>query len=232
MAENKIKAVLFDLDMTLLDLFTPKDEAIKAALSAMFDAGLDMDKEEAFIKLKKEYNKDFEGPLVISNFLNNVKQYHPKILAAAINSYRTTKAGLLKPYPEVIDTLTKLKATGLKLAIVTDAPVLKAYRRLDSVGVTEFFDIVVTVTDTGKKKPSPEPFTEALKRLNLTKEEVIHVGDWPERDIKGANEFGMISVHAKYGDIFSNSSYKGKADFEIESFSQLLGVIHTINQKA
>ena len=66
------------------------------------------------------------------------------------------------------NTLTKLKAKGLKLAIVTDAPILKAYRRLDSVGVTEFFDVVVTSTDTGKKKPSPEPFNEALKRLNLT----------------------------------------------------------------
>ena len=232
MTENKIKAVLFDLDMTLLDLFTPKDEAIKAALNAMMDAGLDMGKEEAFNKLKQEYYKDFEGPLVISNFLRNINQYHPKILAAAINSYRTSKAELLKPYPEVIDTLTKLKAKGLKLAIVTDAPILKAYRRLDSVGVTEFFDVVVTTTDTGKKKPSPEPFNEALKRLNLTKEEAVHVGDWPERDIKGANELGMLSVHAKYGDIFSDSSYKGKADYELDSFSELLGVVHTINQKA
>ena len=232
MSENKIKAVLFDLDMTLLDLFTAKNEAIDAAIQAMINAGLDMDKEEALEKLTKEYFKDFEGPLVISNFLKNNNQYHPRILASAINSYRKTKAELLKPYPEVIKTLKELKSMGLKLAIVTDAPVLKAFKRLDAVGVVEFFDEIVTFDDTGQKKPAPEPFKEALKRLNASTEEAIHVGDWPERDIAGANGVGMASVHAKYGDKLSDSSFEGKADFEIESFDEIIGVIHTINQKA
>ena len=232
MPENKIKAVLFDLDMNLLDLFTAKNEAIDIAIQAMINAGLEMEREEALEKLKKEYFKDFEGSQVISNFLKNNDKYHPKILAAAINSYRKTKSELLKPYPEVIETLKELKSMNLKLAIVTDAPILKAFRRLDAVGVVDFFDEIVTFDDTGQKKPAPEPFKEALKRLNLSTEEAIHVGDWPERDVLGANGIGMISVHAKYGNKLSDSSFKGAADFEIESFGEIIGVIHSINQKA
>ena len=233
MAEQKIKAILFDLDMTLADLMTAKTSAIDSAINAMIDAGLKMEKDIAYEELKKEYFEDFEGRSVMSNFLKNQDEKNPRILAAGINAYRKTKEELLKPYPEVIETLKKLKSKGLKLAVVTDAPSLKAHRRLDAIGVIDFFDVIISTDDTnGKKKPSPEPFMEALKRLNISAEEALHVGDWPERDIKGAKNVGLGSIHAKYGNILSDGSYKEKADFEIESFEQILGIIYSINQKA
>tara|TARA_Y100000310_G_scaffold343661_1_gene452327 strand:+ start:1881 stop:2579 length:699 start_codon:yes stop_codon:yes gene_type:complete len=231
MSQKKIKAVLLDLDMTLMDYMTAKTESVDAAVEAMIKAGLVMAKEEAYEKLKQEYFQDFEGPHVITNFLKNSNQDNPRILAAGINAYRKKRIGLMKPYPEVVETLQELKSKGYKLAIVSDAPELKAYRRLDDLGIVGIFDEVVTYTDTGKKKPSPEPFEKALNSLSVKPEEAIHVGDWPERDVEGANAMGMVSVHAKYGHKFPPTEHKCNADFTINNFKEILGVLFKLNQK-
>ncbi len=79
MTQQKIKAVLFDLDMTLADLMTAKTSAIDSAISAMINAGLKMEKDAAYEELKKEYFKDFEGRSVITNFLKNQMEENPRI---------------------------------------------------------------------------------------------------------------------------------------------------------
>ena len=129
------------------------------------------------------------------------------------------KLKYLKPYPGVKKTLKKLKKMGLKLAIITDAPRLKAYQRLDAMKLVDCFDIVVGKEDTGRLKPSTFPFKKALKLLNVKPEEALHVGDWPDKDILGAKKVGMRTCFARHG-------YLGKgkvvmADFKIRKFNEL-----------
>ena len=61
------------------------------------------------------------------------------------------------------------------------------------------FDEVVTFDDTGFHKPAKEPFKKIKKLLNVDFSDCLMVGDWPERDIKGANQLGMKTAYAKYG---------------------------------
>ena len=89
------------------------------------------------------------------------------------------------------------------------------------------FDTVVTLHEKGIHKPSPEPFKQAMKDLDVSPNETIMVGDWPERDIKGANEVGMKTAFAKYGDTF-NTKNSG-ADFELKDISDLINIIQNIN---
>lgn len=230
----KIKAVLFDLEMTLFDAESHKKRSVELAVQSMINAGLKMEKEEAEKLLWKEYKKIFHGSQVISDFLKNNNQFDPLILEAGIEGYRKIWVGETKPFLKVKETLNKLKSLGLRLAIITDAPVKKALKRLEALDLSEFFEEVIgpkEFDDNLPRKPSPEPFLKALNQMGLTPEEAIYVGDWLERDIKGANNAGIISVYAKYGDIMSDNSYKGKPDYEINAFNELLGVIHTINQK-
>ena len=86
-----IKAILFDLDMTLIDFLKLKRFGSKAAVSAMVKAGLEMDKEKAQEELYKFYLTDIEGDKVFENFLKKHNQYSDRICAAGVNAYLKEK---------------------------------------------------------------------------------------------------------------------------------------------
>ena len=220
-----IRAITFDLDMTLIDFMKLKKLGSNAAARAMVKAGLKTPVKKCQQDLFKHYLTDIEGNTVFENFLHYKNSYSEKVLAAGINAYLKTKQYHLKTYPNVKETLLKLKKKGIKLAIVTDAPKLKAYMRLDAMGITDFFDIVVGYEDTQRHKPSKMPFRKALKLLKLKPSEVMHIGDWPERDIAGANSLGMKTCLANYGYKTHKMGKYVKPDFKIESFEELIGIM-------
>ncbi|MCK5283504.1 MAG: HAD-IA family hydrolase [Nanoarchaeota archaeon] len=226
-----IKAITFDLDMTLQDFMKFKVEGTKAAAKAMIKAGLNM----SLTKLNKElfdfYLTDMEGDKVFENFLKKKGIKSEKILAVAINAYLKSKLLHLRPYPCVRKILSLLKKRGFLLGIITDAPKLKAYQRLDSIGICDYFDFVVGFEDTNTRKPSAPPFKKALSILNLKANEVMHVGDWPERDIKGAQAIGMKTCLANYGYQVHKLGKYYKPDYKIDSFRELIGVIDIVGAK-
>jgi putative hydrolase of the HAD superfamily len=219
----KLKAVIFDLDNTLIDFLKMKREATKAAAYAMVGAGLKADRDQLAEELFCYYlNYDIESDDAFLKFLNErYGNVDYRVLAAAVNAYLREKALHLEPYPGVVKTLLELKKRGLKLAVITDGIRLKAWMRLNAAGLDKYFDIVVTFDDTGKKKPAKEPFMKALESLNVRSEECLMVGDWPERDMVGAKAIGMMTCWAKYG----SHVEAGIADFAIAKATELLGVI-------
>tara|TARA_Y100000310_G_scaffold345846_1_gene471204 strand:- start:82847 stop:83515 length:669 start_codon:yes stop_codon:yes gene_type:complete len=218
-----IKAVIFDLDNTLIDFMKFKRISCEAAINAMIDAGLDVNKDIAMDNLFNLYGiHGLEDPRIFQKFLlKTTNNLDYNILANGIVAYRKVRAGFLEPYPRVLEVLYKLKSKNLKLAIVSDAPRLKAYLRLASMKLTNFFDIVVTFEDTKTLKPSTKPFKVALKQLKLKPEQCLMVGDRPERDIKGAKKLGIKTCFARYGNIKVG---KVDSDFEINSIQEILEI--------
>lgn len=228
--KNNFRAVLFDLDMTLIDFMRMKKACCSAAITAMIDSGLKLDRKKAkdiLFKLYDTYGIEYQQ--IFQKFLQRtLGKVDYKILANAITAYRRTQAGFLHPYPHVRSTLLRLRERGIKLGVVSDAPKLKAWLRLAEMGLTDFFDVVVALDDTGELKPSRMPFRAALKKIRAKPEEVLFVGDNPERDIKGAKKVGMRTALAKYGQIpGAAGSGKGaaKADFELQDVSDLLSFV-------
>ena len=219
-----IKAVIFDLDNTLIDFMTMKRISCDSAISSMIAAGLNVSKEKATKELFALYDKyGLEEKTIFQKFLKKLtKKVDYKILASGIVAYRRVRAGFLEPYPHVSEVLFELKQRGIKLAIVSDAPRLKAWIRLVSMKINHLFDIVVTFDDTKEMKPSTKPFLVAFKKLRLKPRECLMVGDRPERDIKGAKKLGMITCFAKYGNPKSKSR---DADYEINDIKELLEIV-------
>ncbi|MBI3033565.1 TIGR02253 family HAD-type hydrolase [Candidatus Woesearchaeota archaeon] len=224
-----IRAVIFDLDNTLIDFMSIKRSSIDAAVTAMIASGLKMGKEEAtkyMFQLYDEHGIEYQE--IFQEFLAKVqKRIDYRILAAGIVAYRRLQLGLLEPYPNVIPTLLKLRERGYKLAILSDAPRLKAWIRLSEIRIADFFEVIVTFDDTGKMKPSIIPFRRVLRELNVSGNECVMVGDNPVRDIRGARRAGMKTVFARYGD--TRKTDRSNADFEIESIEGLLEVVDKLN---
>lgn len=221
------KAILFDLDNTLLDFLTFKKETAKAAAKAMVKQGLPATEIEIYEKIFSiydekgiEYQKTFYDILKPFNLEINLAE---KIQQAAITAYLQKKFEVLRPYPMVKPTLKKLREKKLKLGIVTDAPRNKAWQRLVITELENEFDLVITHDDTMLKKPHPSSFYLAVQKLSLRPQDCLFVGDNPSRDIKGAKAVGMKTCLAKYGLWYGDN--EPKADYEIEKFEDLIKVI-------
>jgi putative hydrolase of the HAD superfamily len=228
-----IRAILFDLDMTLIDFMEMKRRSCEAAVSAMTDAGLCIDKDKAMRIIFEMFDKHgYEYHLIFQKFLRKVcGTVDPKVLAAGIVAYRRVKLGYLEPYPGVNSTLLHLKERGIRLAIVSDAPRLKAWMRLTATRLADFFDVVVTSEDTGAFKPSKKPFLLALKKLKIRPDECLMIGDWPERDIIGAKKLGIPTCFARYGYHQRRKVRDSGADYEISKFADLIGIIAKLNRR-
>jgi len=226
-----IKAVIFDLDNTLVDFMSMKRQAVSAAIGSMIDAGLRLspaDAQERIDAIYKERGIEFQN--VFDQLLYDVFQkVDYKILSAGIIAYRRAREAALVPYPHVNMTLVALVKRGMKLAVVSDAPGREAWLRLCYLNFHHFFDHVVTFDDTGERKPGPAPFRRALELLQVKAGESLMVGDWAERDIVGASKVGMTTVFARYGDTFG--TVETNADYEISDISELLSVIDAVNAR-
>ena len=167
-----LKAVIFDLDNTLIDFLRMKKIACSSAIDAMIHAGLDIPKEKALDILYKLYSsKGLEDHFIFQKFLRKViGRVDYKKLAYAIVAYRNARTHLLHPYPKTKETLMKLKDKDLLLGIVSDAPKIKAWIRLAAMRIDDFFDVVVTA-EAGRKKVTGLPFKTALKKLGVSASE-------------------------------------------------------------
>ena len=224
-----IKAVIFDIDNTLLDFMKMKSDSISSAIDGMISVGMNIDKEKSSKEIYDIYEtKGYEHQEVFNEFIiNKTGAINYKFLAAAIVEYKKTKELSLDVYNDVMPTLEKLNTMNLKLGIVSDAPSREAWIRLYTLNLHDKFEQVVTFNDTGHHKPSKEPFLKISERLDTPLNECIMVGDWPDRDIKGAKEVGMKTAFAKYGSTqdINNSG----ADYDLNSISELVGIIKDIN---
>jgi putative hydrolase of the HAD superfamily len=224
-----IKAVVFDVDNTLVDFMKFKRASVDAAVDAMIDAGLDLTPDQARKRVFEIYEtRGIEFQLVFDEFLKDILGYVDyRILASGIIAYRRAREGVLVTYPHTKMALLRLARMGLKLGVVSDAPRLQAWMRLASLGMVDYFDVVVTFDDTGRRKPAPEPFQKALELLGVEAGEAVMLGDWAERDIVGAKEIGMHTAFARYGDEFG--TLHSGADVEITDILQLIPFIERVN---
>jgi len=225
-----IKAIIFDLDNTLLDFMKMKLFSITSAVDGMISLGMNIEKDNSIQEIFSIYDKKgYEHQEVLNEFIvNKLGHVNYKYLAAGIVEYKKAKEKSLGLYPDVIPTLKSLLDKGFKIGIASDAPSREAWIRLYTLKIHDMFDDVVTFNDTGHHKPAKEPFIKIADKLNVALNECIMVGDWPERDIEGAKNIGMLTAFARYGST-ENIDDSG-ADYDLGSISDLLKIVEDLNK--
>ena len=224
-----IRAIVFDLDNTLVDFMKMKSDAVSAAIDGMIDAGLKLPREAVRARIDAIYQEQgLEYQRVFDALLESeLGHIDPKILASGIVAYRRARGSALVLYPHAQMTLLELTKRGIKLGVVSDAPEAQVWLRLCSLSLQHVFDAVVTFDDTRERKPSPTPFRELLKRLDVEPTEALMVGDWAERDVVGGKSLGMKTVFARYGDTFMTQ--ESGADYDIDDVFELVAIVDGLN---
>jgi pyrophosphatase PpaX len=129
----------------------------------------------------------------------------PDEVAAMTRTYVTYQRSihdeLVRPYPEIPETLARLSGEGIPLAVVTSKRREMALRTLDRCGLGGFFQEVVCADEVERGKPDPEPVVSALSRLGLAPgREVLFVGD-SVFDLRAGRGAGVSTGAALWGPI-------------------------------
>ena len=224
-----IKGVIFDIDNTLTDFMKMKRASVDAAVEGMMDAGLPGMKEDLVKEVFDVYWKEgIEDQKIFDKILKAKLGFIDyKILAGGILAYRRAKGGTMTLYPRVNQTLMELMRMGIKRTVISDAPKMEVWLRIVGLGLHHYFDQIITSEDFGVKKPDPKPYRRALEVLGTRPEETLMVGDWPDRDIKGAKGVGMRTAWAKYGDTFGTK--ESGAEFELNDIADVVDILRKDN---
>lgn len=101
--------------------------------------------------------------------------------------------GAWRIFDDVLPALDTLAAAGITLAVISNwderlRPLLK------QMGLVKYFETVVVSCEVGFPKPSPVIFEHAARRLGLSPDLILHVGDSPEADVLGAKSAGFHAL--------------------------------------
>ena len=119
--------------------------------------------------------------------------WRPEQVDELRRSFRETRPRHVTLYDEVVASLEEL-AGDFRLGVVTNGPSDLQRLKLAATGLDRRFSTVVISGELGHGKPSPEPFLEAVRLLDVPIEATVMVGDSVTRDVAGAHGAGMRVV--------------------------------------
>jgi len=140
-------------------------------------------------------------------------------------AYRETSPVYLKPYPDTVPTILKLRDLGYKLGTVSAGKSVKQWQKLISLGVQHCFHTVVISQDLGLEEFSKEVIQRAVDALGVRVAETVFVGAKPSGEIKPANEAQVISVRLRKGNSKLEKATESQPKYEINTLSEILQLI-------
>jgi pyrophosphatase PpaX len=213
---QNIKAVLFDLDGTLVD---SSEAIIKAVEKALESKGLTCNRAKVARMIGLPLENIFG--VLASNLSEQeiwqlVHEYRKYYMAHHLEN--TT----IHPSAQMV--LRKLKAKGFKLGIITTKyrePVMDV---LSHFGIAELFDVVVTGYEVIKHKPAPDIVLEAAKRLRVDPKQCVVVGDSP-LDVQAGKQAGTFTIAVLSTTYTRKQLESTKPTIVIEEFEEILNIL-------
>jgi phosphoglycolate phosphatase len=219
----KVKAIIFDLDGTLIDSIDIYFTIVEKALER-----LNLPPVSRASILEAAESENFNWDLVLPEELTNRKT---KIIDQAWEIINEIAPPLfvknVKLIPGADVTLKRIAANGLKIGLVTSTR--RSYLKikmqpLTSAGVEELFEAIITSDDTQKRKPDPEPLLACARQLRVEADKCAYVGD-TRTDMQAGQAAGMKTIGVLTGFDELQLLQKEAPDAIIDSIGHLLEVI-------
>lgn len=121
-------------------------------------------------------------------------------------NYYKENHSIAQMYEGIRELIIELKNKGVLLSIFTGKGRTSSLITLDELGLTEYFDLIVTGDDVENHKPSPEGIIKFLRKFNLKPFQVLMIGDAPS-DIKASKEAG-VHIASVVWDSYSEAEVK------------------------
>lgn len=209
---GKVKAILFDVDGTLLD-----------TTEYIFQAFEHTMKIHGLTSLNRKIMATYIGRLLPEIYQEIAPNIEFASLFDAHNGFQLQNLHLAKPFPGTLKVLRQIFDSNIKIAAVSTRTKENLLITLEQNGLLKFLEEVVGREDTQKHKPDPEPLFLALDKLGVNPKDAWMVGD-AEPDILAGKNAGVKTVGVTYG-FGGKDIAKLEPDYLIDNIENLLPVI-------
>ena len=230
-----MKYLFFDLDHTLWDYVKNSREALKEGYEELKLEAQGVDSIADFIiayetandyywryyregKIGKEEFRKLRFEMMMKPWGLDKKTDLSKKLTEHYVSTSPYKTGLVEGATNVLDTL---KQRGHKMALLTNGFEEIQHIKVETSGLSKYFEGLLTSDALGFKKPNPEIFKLAMKKMGVEAGGSVMLGDSLEADIIGAREVGM-------GQVFYNPDgtiHREEVQHEVKSLKEILDIV-------
>ena len=189
-----IRAVLFDLDGTLLDRRATLRRYLEAQLARHPDL---FRPEEAARYVRRLLELDENGSLDRAEFYDRAEGEFGLAEgsgARLLSDFERRFPEECVPLPNLHETLEVLGELQVKVGLITNGGSVIQRRKIRGLGLESSFDVIVISREFGVGKPDPRIFSHALRELGESASASVYVGDNPEPDILGAKRAGLHSI--------------------------------------
>ena len=207
-----LKAFLFDFDGTLAD---SAPGILKTMEHAFLRMGIPVPAPEC---MKATIGLPLKAALRQAGALSDADAERATILYREL--FASCEAGLVTLFPGVAETLALLRSRGYRLAVVTSRDQRSLDLLLDRLCLADFFEDRITGTDGFPPKPAPDMLVELLRRMRLSADEAVVVGD-TTFDILMGRGAGCRTIAVSYGNHTRSQLLAAGPTSVIDSFFQL-----------
>jgi phosphoglycolate phosphatase len=216
--QGKVKAVLFDLDGTLVDTLEDLSDAVNHMLKSFGKPELEV----ATIKqLIGKGSRDLtqralqtDSPDDLERGLKVLLEFNTKNIAVKS-----------KLYPGATEILEKLASEGITMAIVSNKNESLSRLILDTLGIGHYFEIICGGDTFPVLKPSPLPLLHVVERFGLTPDQVVMVGD-SINDIMAGNLAGITTIGCEWG--FGGNEEVINATYKASTCNEVSGILQSM----
>jgi len=188
---ERVKAVLFDLDGTLVDSM----RLIHKALNVAF-------RKNGFKPMTLQELARVAGTPLAGLLKRTDANVSDEVVEAVkrdfLATYASISEGRTRLLPGVKPTVKWLHSRGYKLGIVTTTPRMVVDRDLNRFGLAGYMSVVLTADEVKNPKPAPDSLIMAVRMLNVAEADALYVGDSPV-DIRAAKACGVRAVAVETG---------------------------------
>lgn len=165
------------------------------------------------------------GPALADCYRVLAPDLDPAPLVAAHRAWQKERVKTMPilPYSRAIETVSTLRAAGVRCAAVTARSKVSSLGTLEAAGFGGLLEVVISAEDAPRTKPHPDPLLLALKLMDLTTSQALFVGD-TEADIMAGRAAGMTTVGALYG-FFGEALTETKPDYLIRDIAELTPLV-------
>ncbi len=203
-----VKAVIFDLDDTLISERQYIESGYRH-ISKVLSKKLNKNEDELYQLL---LNLLDESPKNVFNRLFDKLEiaYTKDSIIELVNEYRNHFPNI-EFFPDVLPCLKKLRERGIKIGIITDGYANAQRQKLKAVKAYDYFDEIIITDALGREywKPHPKAFEMMKERLNVKFDEMVYVGDNPEKDFYISNIHPVKTIRICREGFYKEKDYFG-----------------------
>lgn len=199
-----IRAVVFDLDDTLYPEISYAEDGFRKAAAILENLyGV----KNAYQKIRTLFDEDRQG---VFDRLCRSESLPEKAVEDAVDTYRNNQPEKLEFYPKTKDVLQYLRQNGLKTGIITDGRPFSQRAKIRALGAEAYFDAIIVTDEIGReyRKPHPRAFEEIARKLNVRTEEMMYVGDNPQKDFAVKEYLPLKTVQIRTGGLYQDAEYR------------------------